>query len=652
MTQRVVVGASSIVFLLVAVMAHLLVRIHDEGFPVELSPASRITLDFAEAAEGEAAMNLLRSVAAESGVELVRVTADLDGNLRGKLFVALDGTLRLPPVIDLYDQPPARVVGPEALAHISASGTYLVVGGAEHVPSFVAALEQHGVRVERADPSIGAALQSLLFVRGFLLGFIAACLMVATLALYWLAARAPSRALRVLGGTPVSRIQAHDLARLLILVGSGGLATLGGAALVVGLWKGGLYVPLFIEYFATLGALLLIVLGAAGLVLSWASIPSADLIARRQPATLGARRAADGLKGGAFVLLLLTIGPAWVVLSQAVTKAEALRRWETLADQVTMGFALLSEPEFERIMPSVGAVVRESEAGDGVALSWLFWDEPGIPGPWVSAALGGRWRSFAVVNRRWLDLVLDEPGRRSLERVPREQVPQSFIDAFAYQFSAWKRPKVPAEQLLAGYAYFTSRGDPIPVIGPGGADLLHLDDVLLIVVPGVWATFNDNAILSLASQGKLLFTGLDQTLTLIESHGLAREVKVSRAAEAGILAAQYASFDAWLGSASMVVLGAALVTAAGISAYLMALLRARNDFARRLAGQPWLRVLERRVLLDVLPGLGLAAVVAALQPRDYTLPILVVATTAALVSPAVHVLAARAVFAEVRARRL
>jgi hypothetical protein len=651
MTQRVLAGASVIVFALVAVMAHLLVSVHDNGFPVALDPARRITLDFAEAAEGDAAMDLLRSVAAETGVDLVRVTADLDRNLRGKLFVALDGSRRLPSVIGLYDQPPARVVGPDALAHLSASGTYLVIGGAEHVPAFITALEQHGVRVMEAVPSLWAALQSLLFVRGVLLSFVAGCVMVVTLALYWLAARAQSRALRILGGTPVSRIQAHDLARLLILVGLAGIATLGAAALVVGWWKGWLYVPLFVEYGAALGGLMLIVLGLAASVLSGASLPSPDLIARRQPATLGARRTAGTLKGAAFVLLLLTIGPAWVALDQAVTKAAELQRWEALGDQVTLDLPLLSEDEVQRIMPSVGAVVREADAEGRVALSLLFRDEPGVPGPWVSAALGGRFTSFVLVNQHWLDLVLDERGRSSLERVPDEQVPASFIDAFAPQFSAWQRPKEPAEQLLAGYDYLTPGSNPIPVIGPGG-DLLHLDDVLLVVVPGVWTTFNDSAIISLASQSKLLFTGLDQTLTLVESHGLARNVKVRRAAEAGILASQFASFDAWLSSAAMVVLGVALISAAGISAYLMALLRARNDFARRLAGQSWLRVLQRPILLDVLPGLGLAVVVAVLGPPEHTVPVLAVAVAAAIVAPTVHVLAARSVFGDVRARRL
>ncbi len=47
MVERIVLAASLIVFALVAVMAHFLVRVHDKGFPVALDPAGRLTLDFA-----------------------------------------------------------------------------------------------------------------------------------------------------------------------------------------------------------------------------------------------------------------------------------------------------------------------------------------------------------------------------------------------------------------------------------------------------------------------------------------------------------------------------------------------------------------------------------------------------------------------------
>ena len=72
---------------------------------------------------------------------------------------------------------------------------------------------------------------------------------------------------------------------------------------------------------------------------------------------------------------------------------------------------------------------------------------------------------------------------------------------------------------------------------------------------------------------------------------------------------------------------------------------------RRLAGQAWLRILQRRVIVDVALGLTLAFVLAMLLPRDQLLPVLVTALVAVGISPAAHIMAAQRGFADVKARR-
>jgi hypothetical protein len=652
MTQRVVAGASIVVFGLLAVMVHLLVGMHDESFPVALDSPSRIQLDFAQAAvEGDEAINALRSWDADAGIGLVKQSADLDGNLRGKVLIPLNDRHSLPKTVGWYDdEPPARVVGPEALAHTTPTGMYFVTGDSARLPSFVAMLAQQGVQVTRDDASVWSGLQGLYRMKSLFIAFVTGCVLLATLVLYWLAVKSRSRALRVLGGTSVSRIQTHDLGQLLLLVAGVWLAVSAVATVLIGLWRGWIYAPLFAAYLGALGGLMLAVVIAVALLMSTVSVPSPDLIARRQPATLGVRRAAGAVKGVTFVLVLLTVGPAWGALSQAVGTAEQLSRWERLANQVTVGFPGTSEEDFQRLMPAFGSLVREAEDDGSMALSHVYADTPNDEHSWVSKSLGERWSSFAFVNQRWLDLVVAKGDRTRLVDVPREQVPQPFLDELALSLDGWKRSDEPAERVLAGFGYLRPAGGPIPLVS--GGDLAHLDDVLVILVPGAWTTFNDDSLISMASGSTLLFTGLDKTQMLLESHGLARDIKVQRAAEAGILAAQFAAYEAWLSVVSMVGLAVALVVAAGISAYIMALLAARNDFARRLAGRPWLRVLERRVALEVALAVLLAAAVAALRPPDQVLPVLVAATLVVLLSPAAHVLAARRGFADVGARRL
>lgn len=655
MTQRVVVSGSVLVFGVLAFMAHLLTTFEDKQFPVALGPTSRMILVFPEGVESEAAIRSLRGWAAETGLELVRVTADLDRDLRGKLFVPLDPRQRLPAVVDWYDdEPPARVVRPEVLARIPASGLYFVLGDPGGLSRLVTTLEEHGVSVTRQDPSVWDWLPALILVKGLFIASVAAFLLLTSIVLYWLVARAQSRALRVLGGIRVRTVQIHDLLRLLILIGGAWLASSVVLVVAIGLWKGWRYVPLFGTHLAILGSAMAALVGVAAVVMSSVSIPSPELIARRHPATLGARRAAAALKVVAFVFVLLTIGPAWVALSQAVGRAEQLSRWERLADEVVIDFrGGGSDPEadFRRITPAFGSAIQEADGAGRVALSWLVEDVPEAGEPWVSPALGPRWSAAAFVNQRWLDLVLSEEERRRLAVVQYGEVPSSFVSALDRAYS-WKRSREPGARVFAGFRYLTpARGERVPLIGRGG-DLVYRDDVLLIVVPGVWPTFNDSALLSLASQRSILFSGLDQTLGLIESHGLTETIGVQRVAEAGVLAAQFASFDARLSVVSMAVLALALAIAAGVSAYLVGLLRAKGDFARRLVGRPWLRVVQDRVVGDVALGLLLAIGIAAIQPPEQVGPVLVAAVGLVALSPVAHVLAARRTFVDVRDRRL
>ena len=510
------------------------------------------------------------------------------------------------------------------------------------------------MRVTRDDATVWTALQGLYRMTSLSIAFVTGCVLLATLVLYWLAVKSRSRALRVLGGAQVIQIQLHDLGRLLLLVVGVWMGISAVAEIVIGLWKGWIYAPLFTTYLAILGGLMLAVVTVAALLMSAASIPSPALIARRRPATLGVRRAAGALKGVTFLLVLLTIGPTWLALNQAVTQAEQLSGWERLANQVATNFEVEvgpdgGEADLEQMAPAYGALVREAESTDLVALSYLFQDPPETPHPWVAPAVGPRWSSFALVNQRWLNLALTQHDRARLKQVSREQVPQRFFDNFAPQLDLMKRSSEPTDQLLAGFDYLTPAQGLVQLNTNGR--LVYLDHVLIIVVPDVWATFNDRTLTSFGSSSSLLFTNLDKTQMLVESHGLAKQLRVRFAADAGILMAQYARYEAWLSTVSLVGLAVALMVAAGISAYLTELLQARNDFVRRLAGQAWLRILQRRVIVDVALGLTLAFVLAMLLPRDQLLPVLVTALVAVGISPAAHIMAAQRGFADVKARR-
>jgi hypothetical protein len=309
-------------------------------------------------------------------------------------------------------------------------------------------------------------------------------------------------------------------------------------------------------------------------------------------------------------------------------------------------FEWMFRSEYAAVLRTVFLILNDR------AHSSLFVDEGDEYGyAWASEALGARWSGFAIVNQRWLELVLTEDDEARLVDVPQDEIPQSFLDEFAPQLDLWTRSDEAAESALGGFDYLTPVGGPVPLVGLGG-ELEHRDDVLVVLVPDTWATFNDSFLMSAATGMNLLFTGLDETQALLESHGLAKEIKVQHAADDGILLAQFAAREAWLAVVSMIGLAVALVVAAWISAYIAALLQAKNDFARRLAGHAWLRVLSGRVVPEVALGALVALVPVILQPPGRMLPVVVAAVLVLVFSPLAHVLAARQGFADVGARRL
>lgn len=657
MTQRVVAGASAMIFLLLAVMVHLLVDMHDRTSPITLGSPPRLMLDFANAGvQGEAAIDALRSLDEDTGLSLVKQAADLSSDLHGVVLIPLNNNPALPETVGRYQDAPARVVGQEAWSHTTATGLYFATGDTAALPRATSELERMGVRVERDDASIGAGVQGVIRLQSMLTAFVTVCLLLATLVLYWLAVKSRRRALSVLAGTPAARVQVHDLGQLMLLVAAVGLSVSLLATVVVGLWRGWVYAPAFAAYFGILGGLMLVVALMVALGMSAVSVPSPALIARRTPATVGVRRAAGAIKGVTFVLVLLAIGPAWVALDRALTEAEQLSRWERLADYASAEFGLASEADIQRLKPTFGQLVREAEVDDALLFSATFAreedDEDDLPtmGTRFSDLLGQRWAGIALVNQRWLDVVAAD-DETHLDEVPSRDLPPAFLTELSRGFDEpWGRAE-DAQRTVAGLHFLTPAAGTVPLIGSAN-ELAYRDDVLIAVVPGVWATFSDGTLVNFA-YGELLFAGVEETQRRLETHGLARDIKVQHAAEEGILLAQFAAYDAWLSTASIAGLGLALVLAAAISAYIAALLQARNDFARRLAGHQWLRVLAGRALPELGIG-GLVAVFVAglLRPPEQILPVVVTAGLLLAASPVTHVLAARRGFTDVTARKL
>ena len=663
----IIVAVAGVLFSLLVLLVVIITDLYDRDFPQAIGAQSSLTLDFSESNFSTSiteAFATLEEFDARWSLGLVKVAPELAGDGDGQIFAALnDGDL--PSEFTWFGGDVSKIVGKERLANSYPDGTYLVTGKNAHLGELEDALKSAGVKVNRRDASTFDSLKFIVYERGFAAAVLAVFALLAALALFWLSIRARGRALRVLGGCPAVQIQVQDLAGFggALLVSAGAVAP--AAAAYVGLFHGRVYVGAFLK---TLVSLQVVVIGVsllAALVMSASAWPSATMLVTRQPAVRSLRSAAMVIQALTFLLVVAAAGPAWSAYKQSSSMAAEMAQWKQLADQVAIVFAmgdLDGEDGMVALEPQIGELVKDAESLDMVAHSITF-----TPEMWTRVDTGesvdfGKYSAVSFVNRRWLDLVTRGAPQPAFISVPDHSIPEGLRQEVRLHAEMWSKEKF-SEVLFAQFRFLRpADGLRLPVAGGWRERLLFADDVLLVVVPSLYGTYNDYNLTSMVSGSNIVFTGVTATQQLLEQHGLSTQALRDRGfrgyldvvyiAEEGLLMAQFAAYVVWLRSLALVALGVAFTVAAAISALITALLQAKHDFPLRVAGWSWVRILQSRVAKEMLVGAGLVAVVVLLQRPDAMGPVLVAVAFGLLVVPLSHLLAVRWCFDGVSRRRI
>ncbi|MEU6151423.1 hypothetical protein ABZ816_15635 [Actinosynnema sp. NPDC047251] len=657
MHKRVVMVVSGALFALLALVATVVTDLYDREYPQAIGVAERIGLDFGSSRFGDVeAFDRLAELDADLGLGLVKIAPDLTGGgaVDRKVFVAFTPGA-LPGEFRWFGGGVAEVVGRERLANSYASGSYLVTRPGARVDAFAGALTEAGVKVQVRVASVAESVDFVLGEGSFLAALLAAFALIVALALFWLSMKARGRALRVLAGSPVWRIQVQDLAGFVGGLLVSGAVVLVAAGLYVGLAHDWLYVGPFVRVLLGLQLAVIGAAMAAVLLMSASAWPSARMLATRQPAVRSLRTAVVVVQAATFLLVVSSAGPAWTAYRQASATAAETAMWQRLSDQVGITFGV-SEREMVAVEPRIGDLVGDAEERDALAFSYTFGEQNRLPGLTDYPAA-------SLVNQRWLDLVTEGAPRPALEPVPREEALRNG-SGLAANLELWSRDRLPGEQVLGGFEFFRPVTDyrlPVATAG-GGGQLDFLDDVLVVVVPSVRSAFNDSNLTSMMSTRNVVLTGVGGTQELMKRHGLDlkslrdRDVKgvlrVVYIAEDGLLLAQFTAYVTWLLNLSLVALVVAFAVAAGISALITALLHAKRDFPLRVAGRSWAQILRGRVARELLAGVGLVVISLLFQQPGAMGAVLVVAAFGLLAVALSHLFAARWCFAGVGRRRI
>ena len=557
---------------------------------------------------------MLVSIGQNQDLGLYKQAPDL-ADTGSDVFVALDGQ-PLQSVQWFGGQPASEVLGPERLANSSPDGTYFVENP-EHLAQAVAELTAQGVGVVRIDASVTDTIRQLATESGFGAPVLAAALLVAALTVFWLASRARSRALRVLGGGSAWRIQTQDMGGyLLLLLGCAALVAAVSCALV-GAFRGWVYVPVFATGLLAFEAVTVLISVVVIIVMSCVAWPSADLFAARKPAVVTLRGPARAVQGATLLALIACAGPAWTASQDAEQTARQLATLNELSDQVALNFAM-SEQYLDQIAPQVMQVVASAEDEGQASMSYTIKERD-----WVGDF--GDYSAISIVNAGWIDLVGKSVGPDALVPVDHELVGEMLDRVLSSSIEVWGgQPSSGTDVLAELQAYRPAPGVAFPVADAGSSgQLSFLDDVLVLEAPAISSVFDARNLISLASTGNVVLTGVGTTQERLDAAGLdAKNLEAMGvegsvyplyAAEQGILSAQYAAYLARILAISVAALAVAFIVAAGVNAMVAALLNARRDFPMRLTGATWERTTRPRALRDLSVGGLLVILVLAFQ---------------------------------------
>jgi hypothetical protein len=659
MHRRIVSVVSSVLFALLSVMAGIMIDLEDRFTPINLGIKAAVYLDFsASELVSEAAYQEMDQLSDQLGLGLVKMAPDLSDSRSGQVFVVIGASDRFPERIRRFaGQPDSQVMDSTALAHTYSSGQYFITGDTSRLAVFKAWLEEHRVDSRWTEISLSNTLQLVVRQTDFGLSLLASTALMISLVLYWLSARARGRALRVLAGVPGWRIQIQDLSGFLVGMAAAALITGASAAGYVGLAHGWVFVPAYASVLLALFLAVILAAAAGALLLSAASWPSAAILARREPAVKILRTVSSIWQAVIFLLVLTAAAPAFQSYMEARDAAAEQAQWQTLADHVVLTFpAVMGEAGMQQIMPDVGGIVQAMEGRGAAAMSYT-WDREHLSMNYYDLR---PYEYFSLVNQRWLDLMLaggpQGAGQESLAvpgliPLPPEQVPDGVLQLLSDHMPLWTRQRLEATEGLSKITFYRyEKPGHLPLMLLSG-ELAFSGSAIVGVVPGLYEMFTDDFLISVASSRNLVFSGLGPTQELVEQRGLQEMIKVRYAAEEGILRAQFSAYFAQLRAGSLAALFTALVLAAGIGAFITAVLNARRDFPLRLAGRSWWEIVSRRVMRDWGAGIALALPVILFSSPDGRMVAAAAAAAALLTALLAHHTAARWAFLQASMRR-
>ncbi len=542
-----------------------------------------------------------------------------------------------------------EVLPADRLGTASLDGTYLATLSQSELNSLTSWMTENGIAVTVQSPSASLFLYETILGNGYGPALAAAFLVMVLCSVSWSMHRSASKAFRLAGGIPPSRIQAQDVRAFALLAAPPALLAAGLGALLVGILRGpGSLASFASPAVAAVGAVVLAT-AASLLLVGVMTRPSLALIAARRPPLNGHSAAGELVKAAAVLLVALSLPTAAASVAAAAGVSAQNAQWKIMGQSVGLRVAFGSEGAFQSTMEDVVQFTREQDTAGKALLATA------VP-PNVTQRGGlGEHDGIFIVNRAYLDRVSRETGTRFRPASPETLGAQS-ADDLRESLALWARGTSRGAGGITHLTLDPTTPEPLSAVSStGDGTLITAKRPLLVVVDSITDVFNGSFIGSIISQNGIVFTDAPSALAGIEKHGLQPYVlSVDRVADQGLERSQSEASKAASRAFALALILLALLAGTVLSARVHCLLDRDRIFPRRISGAPWSSVLRRRFVKEgLLAALcaGVAFAVHALLGTPYSWTALLSVVAFAAVTLPAHAAAAHSVVRQTLARK-
>lgn len=524
-----------------------------------------------------------------SGLEIFLVTSNRDDYLNGVDVYSLGARQPASPQpIAWLDPSRHGTLYPGAdLGDTNLNALYALRGSPAAIQEFQQWVASQGITTSWGTFWRAIAANTVQIYTG--MAYAATLILLVALTMAWCAARAESRAVRLLAGTTSLRIHLQDLIALGRLAALPALAVALALGVALIAWRGPSNALLVGQVFAVFIAAAALIVAGCAVVLSMLTWPQVTRLARRDPPITRFSLTSELLKAVVFTLALASVPSITVQVFAMTATADSQAKAAPLRNYATASVGGITMTQLDDIVGSLGNFVAENDRTGNVAFAKSLISPEQSIDAWNLAQRAG-YDAVILVNPAYLKVFGLDPATAT----------QPLTDApteLTHQINIWLRN--PSADLASNGITVRRLTVPesLPIRMGETSGFATPKNPLLLVSTTISQTINDDTLTSLLTTGAVMFSDTTTAVKYARATGVTNAINgFSRVSDYALMVANTYRQAAVVISLSMIIMLLAVTISTVVAAHVFATRQARRIFAMRAYGRSWPETLKQRWL--------------------------------------------------------